>query len=175
MRSAPNSSGAASGAGILGAGLVALNPGGTNFNIVQLAQSGQGALQVGMSGGGPVSVTGSSGGSFGVLAVQPVGYSYVNAAGAAITNVKSGAGFLHAVNINQTVGAGHQLKINDSASGVGGATIGTILGTASGAIAGGSNIVPTYLLYDLLFTSGLVLSTSGAAWDITVTWRTATS
>jgi hypothetical protein len=235
-------SGGGGATGTVGVGLAALNPGGTNFNIVQLALSGQGALQVATSGAANVvgavsgntaflgesttnpnlrvslwngvrelalnttadnvnytsdqvleaivlptafdggnnssrirTVVGSSGGSLGVLAVQPIGYSYANATGAAITNVKSGAGFLHAININQTGGSGQQLKIYDSASGVGGTTIGTIAGTASGTAAGGSNVVPVHLLYDLLFTSGLVLSTSGAAWDITVTWRTATS
>ncbi len=117
-------------------------------------------------------VTGSSGGSLGVLATQPVGYSYTLFSGAAIVNVKSGALFLHAININ-SYSSGGQVEIRDSVSGVAGLVLGTISPTI-GTIAN-TDLPPASLLYDALLTSGLVLSSSGALWNLTVLWRSATS
>lgn len=115
-------------------------------------------------------VAGSSGGSLGVIAVQQVGYSYTLVSGASLVNIKSGAAFLHAINVNGYGFSGTQVEIRDSASGVAGLVLGTIA-----AINSGTSVAPTNLLYDTLMTSGIVISTSGIAWNLTVAWRTATS
>jgi len=115
-------------------------------------------------------VISSSGGAAGVLAFQPVGYSYQLVSGAGIFNIHSGAGFLHTINVTNWCSGG-VITVYDSLSGAAGNAI-TGFGL-SGATAASNQA--SSLRYDILFTSGLVVSSSGVTWNASVAWRTATS
>ena len=163
----------------LWAGRTAL--GGQNSNIDNINANAQTLITASWTGllGGNSSwdrartVTGSSGGSLGVLAVQQVGYTWNLVSGATIVNIKSGSAFLHAIVIN-SYSSGGQAEVMDSASGV---SAGGRLGTISPTIntIANTDLAPTTLVYDALMISGIVISTSGAFWNMTVLWRTATS
>ena len=108
---------------------------------------------------------GSSGVTTGILATHTVGYTPTLVSGAVFVNVKSGAAYLYSININRYA-SGQQFEIRDSTSGI----VGTILGTITPDT---SLIAPTTLKYNCLVTSGIVISTSGTTWDLTVNWRAA--
>ena len=128
----------------------------------------QSGTSVGISGNATVLST--SGVSFGVLAAAPPLWRYFHYTGGAISNVQSGAVFLHAVNINTyPMASGSQLEVRDATSGAGGTVIAFI--TQSTYSGTSFALPPTNLPFDVLLTSGLVLDSSGAAWDATVVWK----
>jgi hypothetical protein len=90
-------------------------------------------------------------------------FSYSNITSATTTTVKSGAGFLHAIIINTPV-ASATITIYDSTTGSG-TKIGTI--TLGATLA---NDIYGNFLYDVYFTTGLTIVTSGVT-DITVSSR----
>lgn len=92
---------------------------------------------------------------------EPVGYNYTNITTTATTSIKSGAGFLHSLTINTPV-ATSVITIYDNiaASGTKIATI-TIPGTLVGE-------GPNTAIYDVVYKTGLTISTATAASDITV-------
>lgn len=98
----------------------------------------------------------------GVLSVEEDGRSFNNITTATTTTVKSGAGYLHQVCINKEVASGVIAMFNNTAGS--GATIGTI--TNPSVLIQSS----TCLTYDLYFSTGLTIVTTGAQ-DITVTYR----
>lgn len=139
-----------------------------------MAQSGQ-------SGGGPLavmtalsnattydrprSITGAiaDGTGLGVAAVEVAGSLYNNIKTATTTTVKSGKGILHKIVIN-TIVASATITVYDNTAGSG-TTIATI--TLPATITGDN---PFTLEYDLQFTTGCTIVTSGAT-DITVVYR----
>ncbi len=86
--------------------------------------------------------------------------SYFNQAGAATSTIKSGAGRLHTVAVNAT--ANGTLIIYDNTT-----AAGTRIATCSFS-NGVSN--PT-LIYDVEFSTGLTIVTTGANLNITVSYR----
>lgn len=84
-------------------------------------------------------------------------FSYSNITSATTTTVKSGSGFLHAINVNST--AAGTITIYDNTAGSG-----TKIGTLKSSIA-----ESTYI-FNVSFSTGLTIVT-GAASDITVSYR----
>jgi hypothetical protein len=99
----------------------------------------------------------------GTLAVEEAGRLYNNITSATTVTVKSGKGFLHTLTLNSYV-ASATVTIYDNAAGSG-TKIATI--TLPSTITG---LAPQTITYDLAFTTGLTVVTSGAT-DITVTYR----
>lgn len=97
------------------------------------------------------------------LTVVELRYSYNNITSQTTTTVKSGAGFLHAINFNKPLASG-SVVIYDNTAGSG-TTIGSILFPAVLLTD-----VSTYA-YNVLFGTGLTIVTSGATQDITVSYR----
>lgn len=100
-------------------------------------------------------------GGTGVQAVELGGMLFNNIKTGATTTVKSGAGTLHCINVNTEV-ASATISVFDNTAGSG-TTIAKL--TFPLAIAN-----PAQLCYDLHFSTGLTIITSGAT-DITVTYR----
>jgi hypothetical protein len=99
----------------------------------------------------------------GVGPVMADGTTYTHVSTATTTTVKSGAGFLHALTINTYVASATiTIYDNTAASGTKIATI-TLPSTITGD-------APITLTYDLVFSTGLTIVTSGAT-DITVSSR----
>lgn len=99
----------------------------------------------------------------GVVSVEEDGRSFANITTATTTTVKSGAGYLHTVCINKEVASGIVAMFNNTAGS--GATIGTITNPATLVTEG-----PVCATYDVYFSTGLTLVTTGAQ-DITVSYR----
>ena len=98
------------------------------------------------------------------LLTDPVGgYSYTRMSTATTTTIKSGAGFLHTININKAVATG-TITVYDNTAGSG--TIIALI-TFGAAIL---NDPPLLGLYDVAFATGLTIVTS-AATDLTVSYR----
>jgi len=93
------------------------------------------------------------------LALTTCRYSHI--AGAATTTIKSGAGALHTLNIN-TKGTTSTATIYDNTAASG--TVIAIVDTA-GAASG------TSMFYDVAFSTGLTIVTTGTLSDITVGYR----
>ena len=92
------------------------------------------------------------------------GYSFLNiAAGQATTTVKSGAGTLHSIILNSAAVATNTTTIYDNTAGSG-----TVIGRPAVTTA----TVPTTLIYDLAFATGLTIVTATAnGGDMTVTYK----
>lgn len=92
------------------------------------------------------------------------GYSFLNIpAGQATTTVKSGAGTLHSIVLNSAATATNTTTIYDNTAGSG-----TIVGKPAVTTA----TVPTSLIYDLAFATGLTIVTATAnGGDMTVTYK----
>lgn len=92
----------------------------------------------------------------------PVGWSYANITAAAPTTtiVKSGPGVLHTVSIN-TPADGGTVTIYDNTSAT---------GTKIGTYTSGADTLPSSVIYDVAFTTGLTIVTATAAQDITVSY-----
>lgn len=92
------------------------------------------------------------------------GYSFLNiAAGQATTTVKSGAGTLHSIILNSAATATNTTTIYDNT-----AASGTVIGRPAVTTA----TVPTTLIYDLAFGTGLTIITATAnGGDMTVTYK----
>lgn len=95
---------------------------------------------------------------FGELAISNRN-KYTNIAGAATTQVKTGAGKLHTIVINATANATVTVYDNTSSAAPLIATISLTNGVANST-----------LIYDIEFSTGLRVVTTGAATNITVTW-----
>jgi hypothetical protein len=93
----------------------------------------------------------------------PNSQNYTDIATGTTTVVKSGAGFLHTITVNTYV-ASATIKIYDNTAGSG-TTIANI--ALPSTITGDA---PTTLTYDVGFSTGLTIVTSGAT-DVTATWR----
>lgn len=109
------------------------------------------------------SAAASDGTGLGVQAVEEAGRSFNNITTATTTTVKSGKGFLHALNINTPVGSA-TITIYDNTA-ASGTKIGTI--TLPATITATS---PQTLIFNVAFGTGLTVVTSGAT-DLTVTYR----
>lgn len=97
------------------------------------------------------------------LALVEQRYSFVNITSAATTVVKNGAGFLHLLIVGTPIASATiQLYDNTAASGtkIGLITLGATL----------ANDPPGSFRYDIVFSTGLTIVTSGAT-DITVSYR----
>lgn len=105
------------------------------------------------------SIAGTFGSSDGVAAVEQAGSPFAYISGAATTQVKSGAGILHAIIVNTSVAAA-TISVIDNTSG---STVNIALITLTA-------IEPHCLIYNLSFATGLRIITSGAT-DITVIYR----
>lgn len=92
------------------------------------------------------------------------GYSFLNIpAGQATTTVKSGAGTLHSIILNSAATATNTTVIYDNT-----AASGTVIGRPAVTTA----TVPTTLIYDLAFSTGLTIITATAnGGDMTVTYK----
>ena len=92
------------------------------------------------------------------------GYSFLNiAAGQATTVVKSGAGTLHSIILNSAATATNTTTVYDNT-----AASGTVIGRPAVTTA----TVPTTLIYDLAFATGLTIITATAnGGDMTVTYK----
>lgn len=89
-------------------------------------------------------------------------FNFTNIATATTTTVKSGSGFLNRITINKGV-ASATVTLYDNTAGSG-----TLIGTITfGAALLGDPGIP--LLYEVNFTTGLTIVTSGAT-DLTVSW-----
>lgn len=106
------------------------------------------------------SIQGIDGTGLGVQAVEEGGRSFSEITTATDTVVKSGAGTLHAVNVNTCV-SGATVKIYNATS-----AIGTPITITCPANTAG---MPTFI-YDAYFGTGITVRTSGAT-DVTVTYR----
>lgn len=91
-------------------------------------------------------------------------YSFTNITTQTTTTVKSGAGLLHCITIN-TIGATGTITIYDNTTNSG-TKIGTITLPAAGA-----GDMPTSILFDVSFGTGLTIVTATASNDITVSYR----
>lgn len=109
------------------------------------------------------SITGIDGSGLGVMAVEQGGASWANITTGATTVVKSGAGTLHKIIINTPVASATLTLYNNTSAA--GNKIGTI--TLPSTITGET---PISLEYDLYFSLGLTIVTSGAT-DLTVVYR----
>lgn len=87
-------------------------------------------------------------------------YNNITLAAPTTTTVKAGSGVLHSIAINTPAATG-TITIFDSLSGAG-TKIGTITSTGT---------IPAVLIFDVLFKTGLTLTTATAAQDITVTFK----
>lgn len=90
-------------------------------------------------------------------------YKYITAAAPTTTVVKAGAGFLHSITINKPIAAG-VISVYDHPSA---ANNPFALVTHPATLLGN----PYTLTYDVVFANGLTIVTSGAAQDITVSYR----
>lgn len=92
------------------------------------------------------------------------GYSFLNiAAGQATTTVKSGAGTLHSIILNSAATATNTTTIYDNT-----AASGTVIGRPAVTTA----TVPTTLIYDIAFATGLTIITATAnGGDMTVIYK----
>lgn len=97
-------------------------------------------------------------------AVVTGGYTYAHvAAGTATTVIKASAGTLHSITLNGAGVATNVTTVYDHASGAG-----TVIAIISGALA----TVPTTLIFDVAFTTGLTIITSIAnGGDMTVNFK----
>lgn len=123
--------------------------------------------------GAPVVEPGGCGnGSFpsgaGYFTVDPQGrncvgfyYAYANITTDTTTTLKSGAGVLHAITINNPA-ATETVTIYDNTSAT---------GTKIGTITVPASPVPVTLTYDVAFATGLTIVTATAASDITVSYK----
>jgi len=87
-----------------------------------------------------------------------------NIVGAGTTTVKSGLGTLHSIVMNLPIASG-TITIYDNTSGSG-TKIGTV--TLPAVLLGQG---PYTAMYDITFSTGLTIVTTGALQDITVSWR----
>ncbi len=94
---------------------------------------------------------------------QSIGWlkSYITLAAPTNTVVKAAAGFLHTITFNNP-GASAVITVYDNTAASGTALIGTITMPASP--------VPTTLIYDVVFNTGLTIHTATAASDISVAY-----
>lgn len=98
----------------------------------------------------------------GVTAVEEAGRTYSHISTSTTTTVKSGAGFLHTINVNALGTVASTVTIYDNTAGSG--TVIAVLNTLT--IGQGS------YTYDIAFSTGLTLVTTGTvAPDITVSYR----
>lgn len=155
----------AAGSAIIGkAGIDQTTPGTTN--LVAAGQNGTWTVQPGNTANTTAwKVDGSAVTqpvSFGAAATG--GYSFLNiAAGQATTTVKSGAGTLHSIVLNSAATATNTTTIYDNT-----AASGTVIGRPAVTTA----TVPTTLLYDLAFATGLTIITATAnGGDMTVVYK----
>lgn len=90
------------------------------------------------------------------------GYSSRNITAAAptTTSVKIGAGILHTITFNKPVATGVVTVYDNTAAS----------GTVIGIITTPANPMPVTLTYDLVFNTGLTITSATAAQDITVTY-----
>lgn len=90
------------------------------------------------------------------------GYSTVNITAAAPTTtvVKTGQGILHTITFNKPVATGVVTVYDNTAAS----------GTIIGIITTPASPMPVTLQYDLVFTTGLTITSATAAQDITVTY-----
>jgi len=113
---------------------------------------------------GTQAVTQSGTWSVSPLAATTGGYSFLNiAAGQATTTVKSGAGTLHSIVLNSAATATNTTIIYDNTAGSG-----TVIGRPAVTTA----TVPTTLIYDIAFATGLTIVTAVAnGGDMTVVYK----
>jgi hypothetical protein len=90
----------------------------------------------------------------------PVGYKYKNITTATTTLIKTGAGFLHSITINGSTASG-VIEVDDALTHTT-PIIGTLTMTTSP--------FPITLIYDVEFTTGLSITTSVEATDLTVSY-----
>ena len=92
------------------------------------------------------------------------GYDNFVASGQVIMNAVNVACVLHTITVGRAVSGGY-FDVRDGC--LSGAT-----GVIESECYCGTAIVPPYsIVYDATFDSGIVLVTSGAAWNLTVTYR----
>jgi hypothetical protein len=91
------------------------------------------------------------------------GYEKGVVSGAVICNIVSGQVVLHTVILNRYT-SGLALRVWDSCSGAAGTLI-------SESYAGTALWVPSTLIFDCVMYSGIVVTTSGATWYATVTYK----
>lgn len=94
---------------------------------------------------------------------KAIGWNYRNIATQTTTVVKTGEGFLHTLTINTPLASGVATVYDNTAGS--GTKIATI--TFPGTLL---NDQPTAVLYDIKFSTGLTIVTSGANVDITATY-----
>lgn len=92
------------------------------------------------------------------------GWSFANITGSATTTVKSGAGVMHQLIINKGVATG-SITLYDSTTGSG-----TKIGTIGFGLALLSD-PPVGHAYDISFSTGLTIVTSGLGMDLTIAYR----
>lgn len=99
----------------------------------------------------------------GVIKVEErFSYAHV-AAGQATTIIKSGAGFLHSITFNSAATATNVTTVYDNTAGSG-----TVIAIPAATTA----TVPTTLMYDVLFATGLTIVTATAnSSDMTISYR----
>lgn len=109
-------------------------------------------------------LNGASTASVSLTAVSTGGYSYTHiAAGQATTTVKSGAGTLHSIVLNSAATATNVTTVFDSTTGSGSVIAIPAVTTAT---------VPTTLIFDLAFATGLTILTATAnGGDMTVCYK----
>lgn len=90
-------------------------------------------------------------------------YSHITAAAPTTTVIKSGDGMLHAITINEAAGDG-VITVYDNTAGSG--TVIAIITMPTTLLSD----APHVALYDVKFSTGLTIVTSGAAQDITVSY-----
>lgn len=95
------------------------------------------------------------------LGTPPLIYQYTNMTAIANVQAKTGIGFLHSVTYNKAT-ATTVITLSDQTSNAA-PRIATILIPA--------NSIPTTLVYDVVFTTGLNIDLSVLASDITISWR----
>lgn len=90
-------------------------------------------------------------------------FNYTNIDDTSTNSIKTGQGFLHSVVINTQLADGVvEIYDNTAASG----TVIATITSPSTLLADG----PKTAIYDVKFTTGLTVKTSGANQDVTVTW-----
>lgn len=152
------------GKGNTGAGILGFNSTGTGFGIYGLGTSGPGIFGSATTSGDGMVLTGVGTGKVGLNASNGAsfGFTQTNIATNTTTTVKSGAGVLHAINMNAGATTG-QAVVYDNTAGSG-TVIATLTLTAG---------TMTSVIYDRTFATGLtIVTTAGAgAPNIDVLWK----
>ena len=149
--------------------VVLVGAGGASASGNRTITENSGALNVNISGGSLATLMSGVAVSVSGNAVAIFGYTPTLVSGAVLVNVQSGRSLLHSIVIN-SYSSGGQFEVHNSLSGIVAANIIATISPTVGSVTN-ADISPSTLTYDAIMTSGIVISTSGANWNLTVNYK----